>query len=90
MHPLEQAVHPPKRFSIKMEYPFPKEKPPIRVAFLLGSDGEIRIIIEHAGGVVIGQCKHWSILLFLFAVIRKGKRNASESLRQRQFVITLC
>jgi len=22
MHPLEQAVHPPKRFSIKMEYPF--------------------------------------------------------------------
>ena len=26
MHPLEQAVHPPKRFSIKMEYPFQRRR----------------------------------------------------------------
>ena len=48
---------------------------------LFGLTRGIRIIIEHPGGVFIDQCKHWSILLFLFAVPRKAKRNASESLR---------
>ena len=38
----------------------------------------------HAGGMCMSQCKHWRIPLFLFPVSRKGKRNASESLRLHQ------
>ena len=36
------------------------------------------------GGLCMSQCEHWRIHLFRFPVPRKGKRNASESLRLHQ------
>ena len=49
-------------------------------SFLFGSGG-IRIMSAHACGMYMSQCEHWRIPLFLFAVPRKAKRNARESLR---------
>ena len=40
---------------------------------MLGAAG-IRMIIEHRGAVFIDQCKHWSILLFLFPSPAREKK----------------
>ena len=56
-----------------------KEKHPIRGAFSF-ANGEIRMCIEHAGGMFMSQCAHWRIPLSDFPVPRKGKSDASESL----------
>ena len=62
-----------------------KQKRIIRMddPFLFGKGG-IRIMSAHAGGMCMSQSADWRIPLFLFAIPRKAKRNASESLRLHQ------
>ena len=74
--PLREILSKRDTFSKKHSHPNG------RVCFLL--EGEIRMCIEHAGGMFIVQCAHWTIPLSDFPVPRKGKSDASESLHLRQ------
>ena len=67
----------------------PKKKRQASSLSFLFADGGIRIMSAHACGMCMSQCGHWRILLFLFAVFRKAKRNAGESLRRCPSVVTL-
>ena len=82
--PPEQAVHPPKRFSIKTRYLFQKQQAALwAVCCFWKRSGEIRIRIERPGGAFIDRCKHRSIPQPASSPARRRQQNLSISARKK-------